>query len=117
MTRSYVFLLSLLAAVWGSGYLLIKIALEGFEPTTMMTIRLGVSVVLLVGVLGWRGELAAVRRVPRGDAVPGSAEEPHTARVARAVSANLSRVGLVAHGCLGGAPARRRAWSELIALI
>ncbi len=66
LTHGYVPLLCLLAALWGASYLFIKIAVRGFEPTTMMTARLAVSVIFLVGFLAWRGELGALRRAPLG---------------------------------------------------
>lgn len=66
MTRSYVPLLALLAAVWGASYLFIKIGIRGFEPATMMLIRVAVASVLLAGFLALRGELAGLRTAPRG---------------------------------------------------
>jgi drug/metabolite transporter (DMT)-like permease len=66
VTRAYVPLLSLLAAIWGSSYLLIKVGVRGFEPTTMMLIRVAIASLLLVGFLAARGDLPALRRAPLG---------------------------------------------------
>ena len=66
MTRAYVPLMAVLAALWGGSYLLIKIGVRGFEPATMMLIRLAVASLILVGFLSVRGDLAALRRAPLG---------------------------------------------------
>jgi len=66
VTRSYVPLLTLLAAIWGSSYLLIKIGVRGFEPTTMILIRLVVATAILAGFLVVRGDLGGLRRAPLG---------------------------------------------------
>ncbi len=66
MSRAYVPLLGTLAALWGASYLFIKVGDRGFEPATMMTIRLAVASIVLGGFLAFRGELGALRRAPRG---------------------------------------------------
>lgn len=66
MTRAYVPLVSVLAALWGASYLLIKIGVRGFQPATMMEIRLAVASAILAGFLAVRGELGALRRAPLG---------------------------------------------------
>ncbi len=66
MTRAYVPLLAVLAALWGASYLLIKIGIRGFEPATMMLIRVAVASALLACLLAFRGELRGLRSAPRG---------------------------------------------------
>jgi drug/metabolite transporter (DMT)-like permease len=65
VTRSYWFLISLLAAIWGASYLFIKVAVREFSPPAMMEIRLAFAALLLGGFLvasrGWREALADVR--------------------------------------------------------
>jgi drug/metabolite transporter (DMT)-like permease len=51
MTRSYVWLISFLAAVWGASYLFIKVAVEEIEPAPMMFFRLAIAAALLVPFL------------------------------------------------------------------
>jgi drug/metabolite transporter (DMT)-like permease len=52
-------LLAALAAVWGSSYLLIKYALDGFSPAEVVCIRTGVAAAVLWAVLRGQGEPAA----------------------------------------------------------
>jgi len=52
-------LLAVLAAVWGSSYLLIKYALDGFSPAEVVCIRTAVAGVVLWVVLRAQGEPAA----------------------------------------------------------
>ncbi len=66
MTRAYIPLLSVLAAIWGSSYLFIKIGVRGFEPATMTLIRIVVAVAVLAGFLWYRGELDGLVRAPLG---------------------------------------------------
>jgi drug/metabolite transporter (DMT)-like permease len=66
VTRAYVPLLAALAGLWGASYLFIKIGVRGFEPTTMMLIRVLVASALLACFLAVRGELGALRRAPFG---------------------------------------------------
>src|ERR687895_1543431 len=51
MTRSYPVLIGFLAAVWGSSYLFIKIAVDEIEPAPMMWIRVVLASTLLVPFL------------------------------------------------------------------
>ena len=53
MARGYVSLLAIVAAVWGSSYLFIKVAVEEVEPTAMMFFRLVLASAVLVPVLAW----------------------------------------------------------------
>jgi drug/metabolite transporter (DMT)-like permease len=69
VTRSYVWMLAFLAAVWGASYLFIKVAVDEIEPAAMMFFRLLIAAALLVPVVlardGARGglrELAAAWR-------------------------------------------------------
>lgn len=57
MARSYVVLISLLAAIWGGSYLFIKVGVRDFEPTTLMTIRLLLAAGPLFAFLVWRSGL------------------------------------------------------------
>lgn len=43
------------AAVWGTSFLLIKVALESFSPYQLATARIVVAALLLLAVAGWRG--------------------------------------------------------------
>ena len=52
MTRGYVPLMLLLAAVWGASYLFIKVAVEEMSPAAMVTLRLVLASAVLVGYLG-----------------------------------------------------------------
>jgi drug/metabolite transporter (DMT)-like permease len=54
MARGYVSLLAIVAAVWGSSYLFIKVAVEDVEPAAMMFLRLVLASAVLVPVLAWR---------------------------------------------------------------
>jgi drug/metabolite transporter (DMT)-like permease len=75
MTRSYVWMLSFLAAVWGASYLFIKVAVDELEPTAMMFFRLALAAVLLVPFLlaqtGARRGLAELRQAWRAGLVLG----------------------------------------------
>ena len=65
MSRSYVLYIGLLAAFWGASYLFIKVAGRGFEPATMMMLRLALAASLLLVVLaaqrGWSATVADMR--------------------------------------------------------
>jgi drug/metabolite transporter (DMT)-like permease len=69
VTRSYVWMLSFLAAVWGASYLFIKVAVDEIEPTAMMFFRLALAAALLVPFLlvqlGTRRALEELRRAWR----------------------------------------------------
>jgi drug/metabolite transporter (DMT)-like permease len=58
MTLRQASLLGALAAVWGSSYLLIKYALDGFSPEQVVCIRTAVAAVVLWGILRAQGEAA-----------------------------------------------------------
>jgi drug/metabolite transporter (DMT)-like permease len=61
MARGYVSLLAIVAAIWGSSYLFIKVAVDEVEPTAMMFFRLVLASAVLVPVLAWHvGGRAAV---------------------------------------------------------
>jgi drug/metabolite transporter (DMT)-like permease len=51
VTRSYVFLVGSLAALWGASYLFIKVAGDDIEPATMMFFRTLLAVLLLLPFL------------------------------------------------------------------
>jgi drug/metabolite transporter (DMT)-like permease len=64
MTRAYAPLLLLLAAIWGASYLFIKVAVEDFEPTVMMALRLLIAAPPLIVYLALRdGTGRALREV------------------------------------------------------
>jgi drug/metabolite transporter (DMT)-like permease len=64
MSRSYAPLLLVLAAIWGASYLFIKVAVRDLEPTVLVTLRLLIAAVPLIGFLavrhGTRSALAQV---------------------------------------------------------
>ena len=56
MSRAYVPLLLILAAIWGSSYLFIKVAVGDLAPTTMIALRLALAVaVLMTYLVRWLG--------------------------------------------------------------
>jgi drug/metabolite transporter (DMT)-like permease len=65
VTRGYFPLLLTLAALWGSSYLFIKVAVDEIEPAAMISYRLLLAALVLLAVLaaqrGVRGALADVR--------------------------------------------------------
>jgi len=60
--RAYLTLLLFLAAIWGSSYMFIEIALRDLEPTTLMAGRLLIASVFLVGLMAARGVLRRLGR-------------------------------------------------------
>ncbi|MBA3365437.1 MAG: DMT family transporter [Actinobacteria bacterium] len=69
MARSYLWMLSFLAAVWGASYLFIKVAVADIEPAPMMFLRLVLAGALLLPFTlvrtGPRYGLAELRRAAR----------------------------------------------------
>jgi len=65
VSRSYVIYIGLLAAFWGASYMFIKVAGRGFEPATMIMLRLLIasSLILLVLALqrGWTATVTEMR--------------------------------------------------------
>jgi drug/metabolite transporter (DMT)-like permease len=61
MSPRHVGLLAALAAVWGGSYLLIKYALEGFEPAVIVWLRCVLAGVVLYAVMRLRGGGAEAR--------------------------------------------------------
>src|SRR5438270_1674699 len=51
MSRAYAPLLLILAAIWGSSYLFIKVGVRDLQPTTMIALRLALAVAVLVAYL------------------------------------------------------------------
>ncbi len=49
-------LLALLALLWGSSYLFLKVAVAEIPPVTLIAMRVSVAAVFLLAVLYWRGE-------------------------------------------------------------
>ena len=70
MARGYLPLLAIVAAIWGSSYMFIKVAVDEIEPTAMMFLRLVLALVVLVPVLfvavGARRAVADMREMGRG---------------------------------------------------
>jgi drug/metabolite transporter (DMT)-like permease len=58
--------------IWGSTYLAIRVALEGYPPFLMAAIRFAIAGVLMYGVLRWRGVPAPTRRQWRDCAITGT---------------------------------------------
>jgi drug/metabolite transporter (DMT)-like permease len=65
VTRSYAFLIGLLAAIWGASYLFIKVAVRDFSPPAMMELRTAIAALALGGFLvatsGFSAALADLR--------------------------------------------------------
>ena len=49
-------LLALLAVLWGSSYLLIKIAVETIPPVTLVAARVSIGAVFLLAIIAWQGD-------------------------------------------------------------
>jgi len=71
VTRSYLWMLAFLAAVWGASYLFIKVAVEEIEPALMTFLRLAVAGLLLLPVLLARTGVRRGLGQLRGAARPG----------------------------------------------
>jgi drug/metabolite transporter (DMT)-like permease len=73
--RGYVVMLGILAASWGASYLFIKVAVEDFEPATMMCLRLvlafGALFPFLVFGSGFRGAVSEIKGTGRGGVLLG----------------------------------------------
>jgi drug/metabolite transporter (DMT)-like permease len=61
VTRSYVPLLLLLSAIWGSSFMFIKVGVRDFSPTSLVELRLLLAAAVLVVAVGLRRGLASVR--------------------------------------------------------
>ena len=76
MSRRYGPLILTLAALWGSSYLFIKVGVRDFEPTVLMTLRLLIGGLLLLGFLaatsGGRQVVSSVRGAWREGLVMGT---------------------------------------------
>ena len=79
-------LLLALVAMWGSAFMLTGIAVRGFSPTALVTIRLVIAAVLLTG--SGRSCAADVSRAP---AASGCSASPRARRQLRAVLADQLR--------------------------
>jgi drug/metabolite transporter (DMT)-like permease len=70
VARGYLPLLAIVAAIWGSSYMFIKVAVDEIEPTAMMFLRLVLALAVLVPVLfaavGARRAVADMRGMGRG---------------------------------------------------
>ena len=71
MSRLYVPMLLLLAAIWGASFMFIKVADRELEPTTLMAARILLAAVILFGILAARcGTARAARRLRRAGWAP-----------------------------------------------
>jgi drug/metabolite transporter (DMT)-like permease len=59
-------LLALLALLWGSSYLFIKVAVAEIPPLTLIAARASIAALILMGVMRWRGN-----KFPRDRAIIG----------------------------------------------
>src|SRR3954467_2770509 len=84
-------LLAALAAVWGGSYLLIKYALEGFEPAVIVWVRLVLAAIVLYAVMRARNGGGEGRAAGAG-ARPAAAEV--RARPGRAVLLGVLAIAL-----------------------
>jgi drug/metabolite transporter (DMT)-like permease len=75
MARGYLPLLAIVAAIWGSSYMFIKVAVDEIEPAAMMCLRLILAAAVLVPVLfmvvGAREAVAEMRATGWGSFVVG----------------------------------------------
>src|SRR4051812_10674744 len=71
MRRSDVAELVLLAALWGAGFLFMRIGVAAFGPMALVFLRVAGASLLLVPLLLWRGEGTALRRHWKPIAVVG----------------------------------------------
>lgn len=69
--RGYVGLLLLLAAIWGSSFMFIKIAVDELAPTTTMALRLVFSAIPLLAIVVWKRGLQPATAEMRSIIVPG----------------------------------------------
>lgn len=54
--------LFLLAAIWGSSFLFMRLSVAEFGPLALVEVRVGFGALFLLAVAGWRGRLGALRR-------------------------------------------------------
>lgn len=54
--------LFLLAAIWGSSFLFMRLSVEEFGPFALVEVRVGFGAIFLLIFAGWRGRLGALRR-------------------------------------------------------
>lgn len=59
--------LSVMVLVWGVNFAVVKVALQTFDPLAFNALRFAVASLLVLGVLGWQGQLGLPERrdVPR----------------------------------------------------
>ncbi|NQD36721.1 DMT family transporter [Permianibacter sp. IMCC34836] len=53
--------LLVLAAIWGSSFLFMRVAAPEFGPVPLIFIRVGIAMVFLLAILSWQGGLASLR--------------------------------------------------------
>jgi drug/metabolite transporter (DMT)-like permease len=110
MRRASLARLSLLALIWGSGFLWIKLSLRGFTPVQIVLIRLVLGVVVLTPIALARGA-----RIPTGRAMWGHLFV--AAAVANAIPYTLFGIGeqTVGSNVAGVLNATTPLWTVLIA--
>ncbi len=62
MKRSDLAQLVLLAALWGASFLLMRVGAADFGPVALSFVRVAVAGLVLLPVLAWQGQVAALRR-------------------------------------------------------
>jgi drug/metabolite transporter (DMT)-like permease len=72
MSRRHVFMLLLLAAIWGSSFMFIKVAVRELEPATLVFGRLLLATLTLVVIVHTRMPLADAVRLTRASILPAA---------------------------------------------
>ena len=112
MSRSSLVRLALLALLWGSGFLWIKLSLRGFTPTQIVLVRLALGALVLFPIALARG-----MKLPAGRAVWGHLFV--AALVANAIPYTLFGIGeqTVGSNAAGVINATTPLWTALIAFL
>src|SRR5690242_7076769 len=112
MSRSSLARLALLALLWGSGFLWIKLSLRGLTPTQIVLVRLALGALVLQPIALARG-----MRLPAGRAVWGHLFV--AALVANAIPYTLFGVGeqTIGSNAAGVINATTPLWTVLIAFL
>ena len=82
-------LLALLAVLWGSSYLLIKIAVDTIPPVTLVAARVSVAAVFLLAIVAWQllGSLAErLNKKQKGQSLKDLAEQRRRQVAARSTA-------------------------------
>ena len=104
MSRRHLLMLAALAAIWGSSFMFITIALRDLSPSTLILLRMG------------SGALALGVRAPgRPPLVSGFAPTPEPIRSRISVDGDRSRKAIVMRAPTPDRRERRQAWEEVAA--